>query len=392
MTVAIPESLSLVKNWKTLSRVKLFCAHRLRLPNGEVIDVGPERLRKIASSVNTTGIRTGRWPTMSEDHIVTFENGKQKVRPSSQIRILGYQANLGVEVIDGEEWLTADALAFPSEYETIQKLPFRSVEFHPHRDIITNVAYTKHTPQLEVGTLLPEHWQRGYASSESHKGQKATDDRLVAYALGSSDGIIVYSIQGMPAMNNDVLLQGLSTLRKGISDLIEKMAETPAVIPPEKKELVTTVTETVSYESHPEFIKLKEERDALVKEKETLNASKQQLETEKRTNDRKAKLAELAKTRKLDPETEMKSWGDAPDEVFAKHCDTIVASYASRSSGGAVVEPLDGAQKIQDAELMTRAQKITSRRIRAGDDSMQLHHVMDAVRKNPDWDGTGNPL
>jgi hypothetical protein len=392
MKVNVPESLALVKNWHTLPRVKLFHTHRLRSKDGQVQTVDDQRVRQIASNVNRTGIRAGRWPTISEDHIVVFKNGQQYTRPSSEISILGYTCNYEVEDGVDEEgrpvkWIVGDCLIFPKEYERAKNLPYRSVEFKPSVDMITNVAFTKHAPLLEVPLLLPEHWEAGSATSGRQlAGIAASGSRLVAYTLNSQDGIIVYSIQGQD-MNNDTLLQELSNLRKQVSDMIEKVGQTP---PPAPK-VEPKVDDTISFEAHPEYIKMKAERDGLLKEKETLNADKTKLETEKRTADRKAKLDELAKTRKMNVEEEMKRYGDKPDDVFALHVEDITNCYAARSSGGATVEPLDSAAvSKQSSEILASAKGILTQRVRSGNDKMQIHHVVRKLTETPNWDGTGD--
>jgi hypothetical protein len=289
------------------------------------------------------------------------------------------------------QWIVGDCLIFPNEYERAKKLPYRSVEFKPSVDMITNVAFTKHAPLLEVPLLLPEHWDAGHASGGARQAGIATSSgHLVAYTLGSEDGIIVYSIQGQD-MNNDTLLQGLSTIRKAVTEMIEKIGEpaAPAVTTPKE----TPRADILSFESNPEFVKMKAERDALLKEKETLNADKGKLEAEKRTSERKAKLDDLAKTRKMNVDEEMKAWGDSPDEIFQKHTETITNCYAARSAGGATVEPLDGpAVAKQESEVLARAAGILKSRIRKGNDTMQLHHVTAKLKQDPAWNGEGDFL
>ena len=347
-----------LKGYKRLRRVKMLCTHQLTFPNGKVVKVTNDKLRKIRDKMNSR-VKANQLSTASEDHIVTLDaKGNPITKPSSKINLLGYQMNYDIVKEGKNEWLVGDVYASPDKYETIKNLPFTSVEVDYSSDLISNIAFTKHRPQLDVGVITPYHWERG---TVEHTGYAA--DRLVAYSVeGKQGGIVIYSSE-RSAMSQPTLTDFMN----GLKELITKF-DAPAEVVVETTPAPVVKTLPYSAVAAPDV----QVDDAA---------------TELRKLKLRNRFIELGKTKKLNVDEEVKAWEPETDEVIEKHFACATACYASINAGGAKVTPLDGVGAGgAGVELKAKAQMILQKHADRGQHA-NMGQVLAKLQDNPAWNG-----
>ncbi len=346
----------------------MLCPHQLSFADGRVTKVTLDMLKRTMKRMNSRTKLYNQFSTASEDHIVTLDaKGNPVTKRSRDINLLGYQANYDIVKDGGVDWLVGDVYVAPDKYETAKGLPFTSVEYHPDDDLISNIAFTKHRPQLDVGTITPYHWERGTVENTGYAG-----NRLVAYSVeGKPGGIVIYSTE----RNTMAPLTDFISGMKGLLATLE--ASETEVAPPATPAAVVPATPA----------KVLPYSGSAMGATTTLTA-----EQELRQLKRRSKLVELSKTKNLNVEEEMKGWGgdDTDDLTFDKHLACATACYSAVSSGGARVTPLDppgGALPGgADIELRNRAAKVMSKIAERGGHT-NIVAVMDHLKADPNWDG-----
>lgn len=355
-----------LKNYKRLRRLKCLHPHEITLPGGRKVKVTREDLLQTRDKMNARA-KTNTLATASTDHIATVDSlGNQHTKPSTLVNLLGYECvwEYG-KFQDGKEWLYCDAFIRPDKYDEAKEMPFTSVEYHPNDKVVSNMAFTKHRPVLDVGTITPYHWERGEVNDA---GMPVP---LVAYSVESRQGpVVIYSTE-QPKMSANPLKQFGEDMAAAAQKLIAS-SETPiiethtgvgAVGSGQVKPAPTVVslsTETV----HPDTLKLR-----AIERRRSLEAIK-------------------AAGRNVDVDKEMQEWGDAPDQWFNVHLGLMAVSYSTQASGGAKVEPLgDTGNAEQEAKLASKAENIMKTRVVKGLPFMNFHQAYDRLKAEPGWNG-----
>jgi len=343
----------------------MLCPHQLSFADGRKIRVTLDGLKRARDKMNKRA-KASQFSTVSEDHIVTLDaKGNQYTKPSKDINLLGYQMHYDIVKDGGVDWLVGDVYIAPEKYETAKSLPFTSVEYHPDEDLISNIAFTKHRPQLDVGTITPYHWERGTVENTGYAG----NNRLVAYSVESKQGgIVLYSTERTAMAPLADFITGMKGL---LADL--EASETPATpVVPAVAPVVTPATPTLPY-------------SGVAMGGGSVGKTAEQ---ELRELKRRTRLTELSKTRKMNVDEEMKAWGEESDEIFDKHVACATACYSAVSSGGATVTPLDHPGSVGGAGLDTKkkAQVILQKMADKGIHS-NMQFVLDNLKANPSWEG-----
>lgn len=361
------------QQWRTLDKVRLFCPHQLVFDDGRKVVVDIKKLKALRDKMNARSQLSGTLATTSVDHIVTVDqSGKAYTKPSKDIDLLGYYGNYDIEMDGSTPWLVADAFVSPEKYDTAKQLPFVSVEYHPEHDIISNVAMTKHRPQLDVGTITPYHWERG-----RFMGTGEAANRLVAYSIeGNAGGVVIYSTE-RPTMSqpNTLNLDAVVAAGEEFVNQLKALKGTPPAVAtrlpsPEAQIAAATVVAPVASYTAPAAQVAAVHPDTIALNKLL----------------RRGQLEALAKHRNVDVDKELELWGDTPQDIFDKHCTSITASYSAVASGGAKVLPLDAAAG-DISKILPRAKDILSARVQQGKDTMNIQNVMDRLRSDPTWNG-----
>jgi len=349
-----------INSYRKLSRIKLLCPHSITTPDGKKRIVDLDALKRVRDKMNERAKR-GQLATLSEDHIITIDDtGKPVSKSSADIKLLGFGLDYTIDQDEhGTPWLMGTAYNTPGKEKDIEELPFTSVEYMPNEDVIANIAFTKHKPVMDNGTITPYHWKRGTVSDTG----KATFP-LVAYSNETQAGeVLIYSVES-PRMNPLQIFiasmkQNLETLEKSVeSEGTEGTPATPAAKP----------AKVLSY--------------AGLSGSATMTP-----EEENRQFRRRFQLEALAKTKKLDVDVELEQWKGHSEEAFNTHCEAITHCYASINAGGAKVNPLgNDAGTPTDAQLLPKARDILVKVAGRGEHS-NLAAVMDKLRANPTWNG-----
>jgi len=348
-----------LKNYKRLRRVKCLHPHTITLPGGRKVEVTRADLLQTRDKMNERA-RVNTLATASTDHIVTVDNsGNLHTKPSKDITLLGYECvwQYG-RMADGKDWLYCDAFIRPDKYDTAKEMPFTSVEYHPNEKIVSNMAFTKHRPVLDVGTITPYHWERGEVNDE---GKPVP---LVAYSVESRQGpVVVYSTEQSNMSANPLK----AFAQKQLEAAQELLAASESAIVPEVTQVekpapsvVSLSTETV----HPDTLKLR-----AIERRRSLEAIK-------------------AAGRNVDVEKEMNEWKDAPDNWFNIHLGLMAVSYSTVASGGAKVDPIDGNGGANNEALLgSKAENIMKNRVAKGVPFMNFHQCFERLKSEPSWNG-----
>lgn len=337
----------------------MLCPHTVTMPDGTKTVVDLNKLKKVRDKMNDRA-RRGQLPTLSEDHIVTLDSkGVASVKDSSKIKLLGYGDEFDIANDEyGTPWLWGSAYNTPGKERDIEELPFTSVEFMPNEDVISNIAFTKHKPVMDNGTITPYHWKRGTISDTG----KPTIP-LMAYSAESQTGaVVIYSVE-QPMNPLDVLIAGLGeTLGK--LQALKTDEGTPA--PVAKAAPVKSILPYSSLASGP-----------------------MTAEDKVKHYERRAQLEALATVKKVNIDVELDAWKDQPEEAFNIHCASITNCYASVNAGGAKVNPLDtpnGNIGGTDIDLLQKGKAIMTRMAQAGKHT-NIQDVMTQLRVNPNYNG-----
>lgn len=342
-----------LKGYRRLRRVKCLHPHVLTQANGKRITVTRDKLLKTMKKMNERA-KAGTLGTATSDHVVTIgPDGTQRIKPSSQVELLGFTAEYGYgKMKDGKEWLYCDVYAEPEKLDKIKKLPFTSVEYFPDDDVIANMAFTLHKPVLDVDTITPYHWEQGQVNDEGRPVP------LVAYSVESRQGpVVVYSTEQSTVNPLQVFAQSIKEAAEALFASGGGEIE-PLPINPEKK----AASYSASGNEHPDTIELRAIR-------------------------RRSALEALKNAGKnIDVDKEMAEWSALPEEAFQVHLKLAAACYSSASSGGARVEPIDGNGNA-NAALASRAQLAMQNVVKRGS-WMNFNQCLERCRADSSWNGT----
>ena len=349
---------SYLKNYKRLRRVKCLHPHTITYPNGKTEQVTRDKLLKTRDKMNARA-RGNTLATASTDHIITVDSmGNQHTKPSKDITLLGYECvwDYG-RMADGKEWLYCDAFIRPDRYEQAKEMPFTSVEYHPTENIISNLAFTKLRPVLDVDTITPYHWERGEVNAE---GMPVP---LVAYSVESRQGpVVVYSTE-QHAMSKNPLKSFGEAMAAAANELIA--ASDVSIVPETGVAVVPAPVVSLSTEKpHPDTIKLR-----AIERRRSLEALK-------------------SAGRTVDVDKEMEAWAEAPDNLFNIHLSFAAQCYSTQASGGARVDPLDGGNSNNEAMLASRAEQAMKNIVKRNGSFLNYHQCLDRCRADGSWNGT----
>lgn len=353
--MSVPQFLS---SYRRLRRIKALHPHSVTLPGGKKFEVTKAKLEAARDRMNERA-RLGTLATASTDHIITIDEktGEQRHKPSKDIELLGYEAEWKYgKLEDGRDWLYCDAFIEPAKESQARKLPFTSVEYHPNDDIISNMAFTKHRPVLDVGTITPYHWERGEVNAEQ------PNTPLVAYSAESKTGpVVVYSTEQQT-------MDPLAVFGQAMKDAAEALiASAPSVEvkPGETVVVPFSASARGAAKLTPEAIELR-----TFKRRKTLEGIK-------------------ASGKIIDIDRELADWAEVDDMAFDIHCKGAALSYSSVSSGGAKVMALGGSPGGEAGmnDAIKKAEAICPKRHMAGKSFMNFNAVYERCKTDPTWDG-----